>query len=62
MIYPYLANRLYHILSIKTRRINMVLHYNEDGSIKITMKFKGKIIEATFPDKKAYENFLSIIY
>jgi|GEM_PF-528712 len=38
----------------------MILHYNENGSIDMLLKVKGKIIKANFPTKNDYENFLSI--
>lgn len=38
----------------------MRLHYNQNGSIDMLLKVKGKVIRASFPTKNDYENFLSI--
>lgn len=40
MIYPYLANRLYHIKPLISRRYYMKIHFFKNGSISITLKIK----------------------
>ena len=60
MIYPY-SHYEYIIFCFKKQGgINMILHYNENGSIDMLLKVTGKIIKANFPTKNDYENFLSI--
>ena len=36
----------------------MRLHYNQDGSIQMTLHFKGILIEKTFLGKKEYYQYL----
>lgn len=60
MIYPY-SHYEYIISYLKKQGgMNMILHYNENGSINMLLKVKGKIIKANFPTKSDYDNFLSI--
>lgn len=65
MIYPYLANRLYHIKPLNSRRYYMKIHFFKNGSIALTLKikkFEGDNYEKSsyfFQNELEYREFIS---
>lgn len=56
MIYPYLANRLYHIKPLNSRRYYMKIHFFKNGSIAMTLNIRNLNTDSYQKSSYFFEN------